>query len=247
MTLVYVNSQSVMKLVQQQIGKTNPAAGDYLAKKLDSLGGAALATRFENGEIVDRFSLLLPRPAQLNFGMDSAPCPFETLKFTGPDTRFYWASSINWKQCYQNLKEQPPSSSFEHTTFYPVSDDLLAFLQNWVRGAGLDVQQNIVDALGSEISVQAEWSQDATWPEVGLFVKLDKPDDRVGAQALCDLRRDPGAQFQRPDLRRPAICPIVAHHPNDYREWPLPRDLPDGKSGGALVSAQRSAWADPPA
>jgi hypothetical protein len=177
MTLVYVNSQSVMKLVQQQIGKTNPAAGDYLAKKLDSLGGAALATRFENGEIVDRFSLLLPRPAQLNFGMDSAPCPFETLKFTGPDTRFSWASSINWKQCYQNLKEQPPSSSFEHTTFYPVSDDLLAFLQNWVRGAGLDVQQNIVDALGSEISVQAEWSQDATWPEVGLFVKLDKPDD----------------------------------------------------------------------
>ena len=35
----------------------------------------------------------------------------------------------------------------------------------------------MVDALGPEISVQAEWNRDATWPEIGLFVKLDKPGD----------------------------------------------------------------------
>jgi biopolymer transport protein ExbD len=33
------------------------------------------------------------------------------------------------------------------------------------------------DALGPEISVQVEWGADATYPEAGLFVKLDKPDD----------------------------------------------------------------------
>lgn len=175
MTLVYINYRSVVKILQQQMGKINPTAGDYLAKKLDTIGGAALATRFENGEIVDRFSFLMPRPAQLNSGMGSDPCPFETLKFTGPDTRFYWASNINWKQYYKNLKEQTEQSSAAPVN--PMATALVAFLQNWVRGTSLDVQQNIVEALGSEFSVQAEWGQDATWPEVGLFVKLDKPDD----------------------------------------------------------------------
>jgi hypothetical protein len=177
MTLVYINYHALVELLQKQMAKTNPAAGDYLAKKLDAFGGAALATRFENGEIVDRFSFLIPRPAQLDSGMGIDPCLFDTLKFTGPDTRFYWASSVNWKQYYKNLKEQPGPSSYLPATVNPMANDLLSFLQTWARGEGLDAQHNIVDALGPEFSVQAEWSPDATYPEVGLFVKLDKPDD----------------------------------------------------------------------
>jgi hypothetical protein len=177
MTLVYVNYHSLLEIFQKQTAKTNPALGDYLAKKLDSLGGAALATKFENGEIVDRFSFLVPRPAQLESGMSIDPCPFETLKFTGPDTRFYWASSINWKQYYKNLEEQSSLSAEEPGAFNPMANALVVFLQNWMRSTTLDVQQNIVNALGSEFSVQAEWGRDATWPEIGLFVKLDKPDD----------------------------------------------------------------------
>ena len=173
MTLVYVNYHTAMEILQKQMAKTNPAVGDYLAKKLDTLGGAALATRFEKGEIVDRFSLLIPRPAQLDAGMGIDPCPFETLSFTGPDTRFYWASSINWKQYYKHLKEQSAQSA----TINPMAGYLLSFLQTWKQGASLDVQHNIVDALGSEFSVQAEWGPDTMYPEVGLFVKLDKPDD----------------------------------------------------------------------
>src|SRR5258708_32047019 len=141
------------------MAKTNPAMSDYLAKKLDALGGAALATRFENGDIVDRFSFLIPRPAQLEYGMAIDPCPFETLKFTGPDTRFYWATSINWKQYYKNLKEQ--SGQPEAATVNPTAHDLFGFLQTWIRESGLDAQHNIVDALGSELSVQMEWNRDA--------------------------------------------------------------------------------------
>ncbi len=177
MALVYINYHSVMELLQKQVAKSNPAVGDYLAKKVDTLGGAAIATRFENGEIVDRFSFLIPRPAQVDSGIGVDPCPFETLKFTGPETRFYWASSINWKQYYKHLKEQPGPSSYRHETSNPMANALLNFLQTWERGTSLDVQQNIVNALGPEISVQAEWSPEATYPEVGLFVKLDKPDD----------------------------------------------------------------------
>src|SRR5450631_3758293 len=75
-----------------------------------------ISTRFENGEIADRFSLLFPRPAQLDLGMGADPCPFDTLKFAGPDTRFYWASSINWKQYYKNIKEQSMQSQTQPTT-----------------------------------------------------------------------------------------------------------------------------------
>ena len=88
------------------MAKTNPAMGDYLAKKFDTLGGGALSTRFENGEIVDRFSFLIPRPPQLDSGMGVDPCPFDTLKFTGPDTHLYWAASVNWKQYYRNIREK---------------------------------------------------------------------------------------------------------------------------------------------
>jgi hypothetical protein len=180
MALVYINYHDVMEDLQKRLAKTNPATSQYIAKKLDALGGAALAVRFENGEIVDRFSLLMPRPAQEDRGIAVDPCKFETLKFTGPDTRLYWASSINWKQYYKNLKEQARSTSTMtpgQNSMNPAINVVLNYLHDWAAGTTLDVQQNVVDALGPEVSVQAEWTPESLYPEVGLFVKLDKPDD----------------------------------------------------------------------
>jgi hypothetical protein len=173
MTVLYVNLHVLVDLLQKQVEKTDPAQGDYLSKKLADVGGLAIGTRFENGEIVDRFSFLFPRPAQIDSGMGVDPCPFDTLKFTGPDTRFYWASTMNWKQYARNLRDQAHQSGAVN----PMAANGVTFLQNWTRGAGLDGEHNIVEALGSEVSVQAEWTADGTYPEVGLFVKVDKPDD----------------------------------------------------------------------
>jgi hypothetical protein len=172
MTLAYVNYRAMMEIAQKQVAKTDPAAGKFIASKLDNFSGAAVATRFENDEIVDRYTFLMPRPAQIEAGMGEDPCPFDTLKFTGHDTHFYWAASVNWKQYYLNMKAQEREGASASAT-----DRTTAFLQDWVHSAGLDVQHNIVDALGPEISVQSEWGDDTTFPEVGLFVKLDKPDD----------------------------------------------------------------------
>jgi len=178
MSLIFINNHALLEIIQKQVAKANPAVADYLAKKNALFGGAAVATRFENGEIVDHFSFLIPRPVQLESGMGIDPCQFETLKFTGPDTRFYWASSINWKQYYKHLKEQLGQSAYQTTTFNPMANGVVSFLQTWVRDTpGIDTRQNIIDALGTEFSVQAEWSADTTYPEVGLFLKLDKPDD----------------------------------------------------------------------
>lgn len=180
MTLIYVNYHALVGIAQTQMAKTNPAMADYLGKKLDQIGGGALATRFENGEIVDRFSFLIPHPAQVESGMGIEPCPFETLKFTGSDTHLYWAASVNWKQYYKNVTDQALRASAEKSSIHPITpaaNELTAFAQNWIHSVHLDAHKNFIDALGSEVSFQLDWDPDTTWPEVGLFVKLDKPDD----------------------------------------------------------------------
>jgi hypothetical protein len=173
MTLLYLNYHAGVGILQKQLQKMNPAQADYLGKKLSSVGGAAIGTRFENGEIVDRFSVLMPHQAQLDSGVGATPCPFETLNFTGPDTRLYLASSIDWKQYYKNLQEQMVSM----TPTNPAAALVPNMLQTLAQGMGLDIQHNLIDPLGSEFSIQVEWSADAAYPEAGLFVKLDKPDD----------------------------------------------------------------------
>lgn len=174
-TLVYVNYHALVGILQKSMAATNPVTGDYLAKKFDALGGGAIATRFENGEIVDRFSLLVPRPVQLDAGVAADPCTYDTLKFTGPDTHLYWASNINWKAYFSNIKGQTGTNGAEAVN--PMASSLYTYVQNWIHLVNLDAKKNIIDALGQEFSVQVDWSQDTTWPEVGLFVKLDKPSD----------------------------------------------------------------------
>jgi hypothetical protein len=172
MTLAYVNYHDLLGILQKQMAKTNPGVSDVFAKKLKDIGGAAIATRFENGQIVDRYSFLMPRQAQLAAGVSADPCPFDTLKFTSINTRFYWASSFNWKQYYASLKEQ-----FNAEPNNPATGVAFGYIEDWLRQANLDFEHNVIDALGPEISVQAEWNDDVNYPEVGFFAKLDKPDD----------------------------------------------------------------------
>lgn len=169
MTLLYVNYHIFIDLLQKEMSKTNAAQADYLSKKFGQVGGLAIGSRFENGEIVDRYSFLIPRQAQLEGGMCGPPCPFETLQFTGGDTRFYMASSVDWKQMWKNFQDQ--------TNTNPMGPMITGIIQSSIKAAGLDLDKNIIDALGNETSIQVEWSADSMIPEAGLFIKLDKPDD----------------------------------------------------------------------
>ena len=172
MTLVYLDMHAVTDILQKQTAKTNGASAAYLAKKFASAGALAIGSRFEGGEIVDHFSFLMPPQTQAEMGMGGTPCSFETLKFTGPDTRFYFATSVNWPQYWKTLQEQasltPPN---------PMASTLVNFVQSLAQSQNLDIQHNIVDALGHEFSIQMEWSDDTSYPDVGIFAKVDKPDD----------------------------------------------------------------------
>jgi hypothetical protein len=172
--LVYVDDQAGIGFLRGMLAKTNGAAAEYLAQRVAPSGGAALGTWFLNGEIIDSFSIPMPTQAQHDSGLGATPCPFETLNFTGHDTLLYWASSIDFSQYWKTLQAEAASS--RGPAFHPLSTYVVQFLQTWAQSVGLDVQRDLIAPLGSEISVQAEWDPDTSYPDVGLFIKLDKPD-----------------------------------------------------------------------
>jgi hypothetical protein len=181
--LVYVDYPRVVDLWMTHLAGTNPALADSLKKRVATLGGATIGTSFVNGEIVDHFSILEPKQAQLDSGISPTPCAFETLKFTGPDTRFYFGANINWQQVWKNLQEQMNAGQ-------PALRAMTDRLQAWAKSENIDVQKNIIDALGSEYSFQIEWASDALYPDIGVYCKIDKPDDfKPTIAALIDSTR----------------------------------------------------------
>jgi hypothetical protein len=174
MTLFYIDYHSLLTMMQQQMAKAGSVQGQYMMKKFGSLGSLAVGSRFENGEIVDRYSMEMPHQAQVDAGMSATPCPFDTLKFTGPNTRLYWASSIDWKQYWKTLTDQAAQTATDPN---PVVSGMVNNLQQLATSLGIDLQKNIIDPLGSEVSFQMEWNDDTTYPEVGIFLSVAKPDD----------------------------------------------------------------------
>lgn len=181
-TLLYLNYAQFINLLTAQMGTMNPALGGALKQQLTGIGGLAIGTSFQNGEIADHFSLLEPKQKQLATGMAAQPCPFETLKFTGPDTRFYFGTSVNWPQAWKNLQAQLASN--------PPAQGMVNELTALAQAGNIDVEKNVINALGSEYSLQLEWPADSLYPELGVLVKVDKPDDfKPAVAALIDYTR----------------------------------------------------------
>jgi hypothetical protein len=181
--ILYFDYRTLAGFWTQRLATTNPGQASYLSKKLAGIDGAAIGTRFEGGEIVDNFSIIQTRQAQLDNGVSATPCTFDTLKFTGPNTRFYLGANMNWQQIWQNLQAQSDSPGLKALTDQ---------LNLWAKDENIDVQKNIIGPLGQEYSLQMEWDPDAIYPDLGLFLKLDKPDDfKPTIAAILDtLRKD---------------------------------------------------------
>ncbi len=171
--VAYIDYHTGIDFLQKQASAGNGSLANYLSERASGTGAAAFGTWFENGDIVDRFSIPVPHQAQADSGLGATPCAFETLQFSGHETLFYWASSINWSQYWKNLQANAERSP----SLYPLSTYAVHFLQGWTQSVGLDIQHNILDLLGSEVSIQGEWNTDSKYPELGLLVKLAKPDD----------------------------------------------------------------------
>ena len=126
----------------------------------------------------------MPKQAQAASGMAQGPCAFETLKFTGPDTRLYLAANVNWQQMWKNFQDQLGAMPGGN------GGAVLNQMNSAAQALGLDMQKNVIHALGSEYSVQVEWPADAAWPDLAIYLKVDKPDDfKPTIAALVDETR----------------------------------------------------------
>ena len=184
--VLYLNEHALLTGGPGPLAARNPFAAHFLATNGQAIGAFAVGAGFEHGEIVEHYSLLVPRPAQDALAVVAAPCAFETLKFTSPDTRFYWGGNVNWSQAWKNLQDQADDAAAAN----PGQQSWVTYAQSWAQDHHLDFQHDILALLGNEFSVQAEWSADTLYPEIGLFVKLDKPDDfKPAVAAFIDTIR----------------------------------------------------------
>jgi hypothetical protein len=181
--LVYLDYPRLMGLATGPMSASNPALADNLKKRLAGFGGLAIGTSFEGGDIVDHFSIIESKQTQLDNGFATGPCAFDTLKFTGPDTRFYYGANVNWAQVWKNLVAQSNAGQ-------PALGSIVAELQAWAQSENIDLEKNIFNALGQEYSIQMEWAADSLYPDLGVYFKVDKEDDfKPAIAALVDFSR----------------------------------------------------------
>ena len=182
---IFFNSQALMGPIVQKLAGGQPARSDYFAKRLEAAGTVSLGSSFEHGEITDRFSMMNAGDKRPETGWSATPCDFDTLKFTSPDTRFYYASSVDFPTLWANWQEQAALSAAA-----PAPMSWVENVKNWAQSHHLDLQRNVIGPLGHEISLQAEWSADNSYPDVGAMVKVDRPDDfKPTIAALLDTLR----------------------------------------------------------
>ena len=183
---IYVNSQALMAPLTQKLGAGNPARTDYFQKRFQDFGPLSSGTSFAHGEITDHFSVLNAGAQPSDAGWGISPCAFDTLKFTSPDTRFYFATSVDFTKVWQNWQDQAASAPANG----PGNLAWLGNLLSWAQSHHLDLQRNVLSPLGHEISLQMEWSADNSYPDIGAMVKVDKPDDfKPTISAILDTLR----------------------------------------------------------
>ena len=226
--VLYFDYRHLMQLLGEHMDKTNPGFSAQMQKQIASLGPAVIGTSFENGDIVDRFSILEPRDAQLANGMAAEPCPFETLKFTGPDTRFYLGAAVNWAAMWKNFQAQlavqprPPARSLPLS-----SPGRRARTSTCRRTSSTPSAPNIrcswngrpMPPTPTSASTSRSTNPDAFKPTIAAL--LDTARKEFATTAVITEMNSGGVNFATLKMVRP--MPVQPHH---HRGRPLVRPLP---------------------
>ena len=132
---------------------------------LEKIGAVALGSSIApGGNISDRLVWDLPKSAQDSLGHYTAPCAYETEKFTAQETLLYAAGSVDLQTMWDNIKTQMANNPAAATNVQTV-------LQN-MQSMGVDMDKNIVQALGDEASIQMDWPSDQEFPQAAVFIKV---------------------------------------------------------------------------
>ncbi|MBI4023387.1 MAG: hypothetical protein HY360_00295 [Verrucomicrobia bacterium] len=167
-----------------------------------------MGARFAGRDITDRWVVLAPKDKRPDLGASYQPCAYQTLAFTSSDTLLYGAQNMDWRKQFDNLR-----GVYRHGA--PQVAQVLDQVNANLAKMGLDLNKNILDALGPEISFQLDWPAQADIPEVVLLVQIGKKDDfKPTAAFLTQLIKSKGGpgvsetKLEQNDLLTLAIPPV---------------------------------------
>ncbi len=167
---LYVNSPKLEEIKSQSNSKPNEVS--LFEKATQYYVPGSQGTWFKGGEIADRYLYPASSRPLVGSGLGETVCPFETLNFASTDNRLYWGASVDWPKLVKYLETLDGYS----TSAKLIAANLLNIVRTTCQKEGVDFDKDVVSTLGSEVSVQVEWGPDTTYPEIGFFTKVEKPD-----------------------------------------------------------------------
>jgi hypothetical protein len=173
----YVDYKSMLENIASQIdrmtvesrGKNAKSTADHVKVKMQRLnqlvGPFGMSVRFDGLHITDRIFFSMPGVARPDLGKTLTPCAFKTLSFSSADTRLYFSQNLDARKQFDytiNLyKEEVPELA-----------KWIGQVKSMLTAQGVDLDKNILDALGPEIACCVDWPSASLWPEPALFWEL---------------------------------------------------------------------------
>lgn len=181
--VTYVGMAEIAKTVKAAV--TDPTHAQLAGLALDWTPAMGMSATVDNGMISDRYYYIMPEERRIDLGQFYAPCAYETLRATHPQhTLFYMAQAIDLKALAARLPQLARQAGATGEAADPVRQ-----IAKTVALTGLDLEKNILDAVGHEI---AAFSETGAEMEVGIPFLLSLKFQRPISGMLITLK-DPAA------------------------------------------------------
>jgi len=156
--------------MEKQAAANSKQTANMLRESYKPFVAFGMGAHFVDRNITDRWVILSPKDKRPDLGASYQPCAYQTLSFTSSDTLLYGAQNMDWRKQFENLRNTYRNGA-------PQVAQIMDQAGLAVAKMGLDLNKNILEALGPEISFQMDWPAQADIPEPVLLLQIGKKDD----------------------------------------------------------------------
>lgn len=179
--IFYGNIAQGCKVAQEGLEKNLLLKGNIanLTKAYEPFPAFGGKIAFDGPLLRSQWIILSPKDLRPDLGVAYQPCSFHTLTYTSEDTIFYEASQLDLKKQWDYIGKSAAD---------PQVNQGLKTFEIMCTGAGVDLHKNVLEAVGPEICIMADWLKSDAYPSLSILTELQKPDDfKPTIDALVNL------------------------------------------------------------
>lgn len=140
------------------------------AKEIYNAMGISVGTVSIGSEgLVTHYLMQFDKSKISNLGATYSACDFRSLSFTQRNTMVYGAYNYDLLNQLKSTWQIPISAKKDETMY--------SMMQSQVKTMGLDLEKNILGAIGPEVAIIVNKAQKGEVPLALLYFQLQKPDD----------------------------------------------------------------------